>query len=292
MRVADGRALVGTVDFIMPLVDEPRLFGAIAAANAVSDIHAMGARPLFALSIVCFPEKAWPLEVLAEILAGGAEKLGEASCPVIGGHSVADEEMKFGYSITGTVAEDALWRNAGARPGDELVLTKRLGTGILATAARARRELGEAWTAAVEQMTTLNALPVEALPAGVVHAATDITGFGLAGHACELARASDVTLRLRPERLPLLDGALHWAAAGQLTRARQANRDYVEREVRLGSSVDAALREVFYDPQTSGGLLLAVDPEAGAVQRLRDAGGSGWSIGTVEPPGDARIILE
>jgi len=291
VRLDDERLLVGTVDFITPLVDDARAFGAIAAANSVSDIFAMGAKPLFALSIACYPEDTWPLDLLGEMLAGGAEKLGEAACPVIGGHTVSDDDMKLGYSVVGLACPEHLWRKAGARPGDELVLTKRLGTGILATAARARKERGTAWDAAVAQMQALNDGPAACLPPEAVHAATDITGFGLAGHACEMARSSGVTLELEAAALPVLDGALYWAARGQLTRARSANREYVSGACRLAPGLDPALLEVFFDAQTSGGLLLAVDPAVQAVSLLRAAGGDAWRVGTVAERGATFLSL-
>ena len=292
VRLADGSALVATIDFITPLVDDPAAFGAIAAANSVSDVYAMGARPLAALSMACFPSKDWPLEVLGEILRGGAAKLGEAGCPVIGGHTIEDAEMKIGYAVVGTVPVDGLWRNSTARPGDELVLTKRLGTGVLAAAARKGVALGDAWPAAVAQMARLNDVPTKVLDAAVVHAATDVSGFGLAGHAAEMARGSGVTIRLDAARIPVLDGALHAARSGYLTAARRQNREYVARDLIAAPSVDPALAEIIHDPQTSGGLLLAVAPGSDAVTRLRAAGCEAHAVGIVESLSRAAIVVE
>jgi selenide,water dikinase len=292
VALPDGHALIATVDFITPLVDDPAVYGAIAAANALSDIHAMGSRPVAALSIACFPSKRRPLSELAEILRGGLLKLAEAGTPVIGGHTVEDAEVKFGYAVMGLVQPDLMWRNSTARPGDLLVLTKRLGTGILAAAARARRPVGAAWDGAVAQMQALNRTAAECLDPRSVHAATDISGFGLAGHAAEVARGSRVTLRLRARDLPVLDGALEWARRGYLTQARTANREYVAGALRQSAGIDPALVEVFFDAQTSGGLLLCLDPASDALARLATAGCDAFVVGAVEAPGDAALVLE
>ena len=237
LRLGDGSALVATVDFITPLVDDPRDFGAIAAANSVSDVHAMGARPILALSIACYPSKSWPLETLADILSGGAIKLGEAGVPVIGGHSVEDAEMKIGYAVIGIVPEAGLWRNSTARVGDVLFLSKRLGTGILAAAARARRKGTEdAWAAAVESMKALHLPVLAAIDAADVHAATDVSGFGLAGHAAEMARGSDVTLRLQASSLPLLPRHFKTGPLRPMRPIFPPSRPLAPPEPRLGRS--------------------------------------------------------
>lgn len=291
MRLPDGSALVATLDFITPLTDDPVAFGAIAAANSVSDVYAMGATPILALSIACFPVKKWPTETLGEILRGGALKLGEASCPIVGGHTVEDPEMKFGYAVVGLAATESLWRNSTARPGDELILTKRLGTGILAAAARQGDGLGAHWEAAVAQMCRLNRDAAAAVDPTAIHAATDVSGFGLAGHAAEMARGSGVTVRLVADRLPILDGALPAARAGHLTAARATNREYVAGDVTIASAVEPALVEVIYDPQTSGGLLLAADPRSGTIGRLHAAGCDAYLVGHVEPLGGTHLVI-
>ena len=261
MRLPDGSLLVQTVDFFTPVVDDPYQFGAIAAANALSDVYAMGAQPLSALSIACFPEGDFPAEWAAAIVRGGFDKLAEAGCLLLGGHSVRDPEIKFGYAVTGTVEPQALMTNAGARAGDQLVLTKPLGTGVLATALKAGQAPPGAMAAATASMAMLNRAGAEAAARAGVRGATDVTGFGLLGHAASLARESRVTLELVAEALPLLpaarDLALRFQPGGLRANARQ-----FEPRSRLPSGLDPALQALLCDPQTSGGLLLAVPATA------------------------------
>ena len=290
VRVTDDMAVVATLDFITPLVDDPAAFGAIAAANAVSDVYAMGATPLLALSIACFPASDWPLQVLGDILAGGAATLLAAGAPVIGGHTIDDPEMKIGYAVIGRCRPDDIWRNSTARPGDELVLTKALGTGVLAAAAREGDCPEPAWAAAVAQMRELNGPAASAVVREDVHAATDITGFGLLGHAAEMARGAGVTLRLRWRDIPLLEGALAQSQAGRRTRSSAANLDYA-RPVVVAPDVPPALLAVLHDPQTSGGLLLALAPGGDSVRRLRAAGCRADVIGVVEERQEAPLIV-
>lgn len=293
VRLPETRdALVATVDFITPLVDDAGTFGAIAAANSVSDVYAMGARPILALSIACFPAARRPVDELGDILSGGHELLAGLSVPVVGGHTVEDDEMKFGYAVVGLARADRLWRNSTARPGDRLILTKPLGTGLLAAAARARDADGADWSAAVDCMRTPNAAAARALEEQVIHAATDVTGFGLAGHAAEMARASDVTLRLAAADLPVLAGAREAAVRRHLTRARKTNREYVAAELHAAPGLPADLLEVFFDPQTSGGLLLSVPDPASVQTALGDAGVAAPVIGRVEERGPHPLILE
>jgi selenide,water dikinase len=261
LRLPDGSLLVQTVDFFTPVVDDPYQFGAIAAANALSDIYAMGGRPLSALSIACFPERDFPAEWAQEIVRGGFEKLREAGCLLLGGHSVRDPEIKFGYAVTGTVEPAALMTNAGVRPGDALVLTKPLGTGVLATALKAGQAPAEATAAAARSMATLNRAAAEAAARAGARAATDVTGFGLLGHAATLARESGVTLELVAADLPLLLGALELAPRFQ-PGGLKANAAQFEPLTEIAGTVDAGVRALLSDPQTSGGLLLAVAPDA------------------------------
>lgn len=259
MRLSDDLALVQTVDFFTPIVDDPATYGAIAAANALSDIYAMGGRPLCALSIAAFPDRDFPAEWAAAILRGGQDKLAEAGCLLLGGHSVRDEEIKFGYAVTGLVHPDRLITNAGGRVGDEVVLTKPLGTGVMGTALKAGRAPAALVAAAIEAMVSLNASAADAALRHGVRGGTDVTGFGLAGHAVALARESGVTLTLRGDDLPLLPGAREIAATS-LSGGLRANRSTFGPHVHLDPGLDAAVATVLFDPQTSGGLLLLVPP--------------------------------
>ena len=260
-RLREDLAIVNTVDFFTPIVDDPYMFGAISAANSISDVYAMGGVPKTAMNIVCFPQKELDKEILGEILRGGAEKAAEAGVVVVGGHTVDDPEIKYGMSVTGIVDPRRVIRNIGAREGDVLVLTKPLGTGILSTALK-RKALDEAaFEVAVRSMATLNKSAAEAMLAYDVHAATDVTGFALLGHAHEMAHGSGVTLAIVAADLPLLPEVERSVAGGYLTGGCKRNRSYLEGKVTIARSVPAALAEVAFDPQTSGGLLIAV-PEA------------------------------
>jgi selenide,water dikinase len=257
-RLRDDLFIVQSLDFFPPLVDDPFVFGQIAAANALSDLYAMGARPITALNIVAFPDTQLDLGILGEILRGGSERVREAGAVVAGGHSVRDAEIKYGLSVTGIVAPQQLMTNQAARPGDVLVLTKPLGTGIVTTAAKAGRCAAEVVAAASANMVALNAVASQAAVAVGARAATDITGFGLAGHACELAQASGVSLAIDVLRLPLLPGAYELARQGIKNRASVSNRAYVEPQMRVAGTIDPTLIEFAFDAQTSGGLLIAV----------------------------------
>jgi selenide,water dikinase len=247
------------VDFFTPVVDDPYWFGRIAAANAFSDIWAMGARPLFALNIVGFPVKALPVEMLAEILRGGSEAAALAGAPVLGGHSIDDPEPKYGMAVTGLVHPDRILRNVGARPGDQLLLTKPLGSGILTTAIK-RGIATEAEVASVtETMAALNRAAGEVLAAsGAVTALTDVTGFGLLGHAWEMAEGSGAVLRIDAARVPVLPGVRAHAEKGVLPGGSQANLEWARPHVRFGAAVDGVLQRILADAQTNGGLLAAV----------------------------------
>lgn len=259
--VSDDVALVQTVDFFAPIVDDPYTFGQIAAANALSDVYAMGGEPLTALNIVGFPVGRLPLEVLTEILRGGQDKLHEAGAVVAGGHSIVDDEVKFGLAVTGRVHPQRLLTNAAARAGDRLVLTKPIGNGILATAAK-QGTLGPAETAAmIAAMVALNAAASRAALAAGARCATDVTGFGLLGHLSHIARASGVTIRVDSARLPVLPGAREAWRAGARTGGANRNAEYLAPLVDWGSA-DEELRALLVDPQTSGGLLVALAPAA------------------------------
>jgi selenide,water dikinase len=283
-RLSADQALVQTVDFFTPVVDDPFVFGQIAATNALSDVYAMGGKPLTALALVCFPEKA-DLEILERILAGGLSKMVEAGCTVIGGHSIRDEETKFGYSVTGLVDPKKVLANAGAKPGDALIFTKALGTGVISTAIKKGKAEPEWIEAAVRSMTTLNKLAAELIGDKdyAVHGMTDVTGFGLIGHARELAVASNVALRFFSQDIPVLPGALECIRAGYIPGGLNNNRDFAECMVGYEAPIDAALKTLLFDPQTAGGLLISVaeDDCEELVLDLQDAGITARSIGNV-----------
>jgi selenide, water dikinase len=258
-QIAPDRALVQTVDFFTPVVDDPYTFGQIAATNALSDIYAMGGKPLTSLALVCFPEKA-DLEILERILAGGLSKMIEANCTVIGGHSIRDDETKFGYSVTGLIHPKKVLANAGAKPGDALLFTKALGTGVISTAIK-KGKAEPAWVdTAVQSMTTLNkkAAGIIVREELRVNAMTDVTGFGLIGHAREMALASNVSLRLRASGIPLLPGALECVRAGYIPGGLNNNRDFAECVVAYEDGISEDLKAILFDPQTAGGLLISV----------------------------------
>jgi selenide, water dikinase len=285
-QIAPNMALVQTVDFFTPIVDDPYTFGQIAATNALSDVYAMGGRPLTSLAMVCFPEKS-DLEILEQILAGGLSKMMEAGCTVIGGHSIRDDEMKFGYSVTGLIDPNRVFANSGAKPGDALVLTKPLGTGVISTAIK-KQKAEPAWIdAAVASMTTLNKRAVEVISTKSyqVHGMTDVTGFGLIGHARELALASQVSLRLYSARVGLLPGATECVLAGYIPGGLKANRDFAECVVQYEDEIAEETKTLLYDPQTAGGLLISL-PAADAqnlIQELKHTGVPAMHIGDVEP---------
>jgi selenide, water dikinase len=284
----DGLALVQTVDFFTPVVDDPEAYGAIAAANALSDVYAMGGRPLTALSIAAIPEKDFPLEWAAAIFRGGAAKLREAGCVLLGGHTVRDPEIKFGYAVTGVVEPERMMTNAAARPGDVVVLTKPLGTGVVATALKAGQAPQEAALAAQRSMATLNRIPAAVAQRHGVKAATDVTGFGLAGHASGVARESGVTIELRLRDLPLLPSARELSSRFQPAGLKSNRRQY-EPIVKDEAAPDEALRALAHDPQTSGGLLLFVAEEAAAAL-LADLP-LARAIGRVRPSGAHLLVF-
>lgn len=261
-RVAEGLALVQTVDFFPPLVDDPYEFGRIAAANALSDVYAMNGRPITALNLVGFPDQELPLSILGRILAGAAERVTAAGAVTVGGHSVRDAEIKFGLSVTGLVDPAEVLTNAGARVGDVLVLTKPLGTGFVTTAHKRGQCPDAVLTAAIAVMTQLNAVGRDAFRAsGGAHAVTDVTGFGLAGHGSEMAEGAGLTLEIETAALPKIEGIESLISPTFHTRASKSNRAFLERRIRIESGADPMGVELAFDAQTSGGLLIAVDPE-------------------------------
>jgi selenide, water dikinase len=322
-QLSPEQALVQTVDFFTPIVDDPYTFGQIGATNSLSDVYAMGGRPLTALALVCFPDKA-DLEILERILAGGLSKMIEAGCTVIGGHSIRDEETKFGYSVTGVIHPKKIYQNEGAKPGDKLILTKALGTGVISTAIK-KEKAEQRWIdAAIMSMTTLNREAAEVItgdagttaghvgtaafgrpveqgstapspPAArtqfTVHAMTDITGFGLIGHLREILLASNVSATLSATRVPLLKGALDCIHAGHIPGGLKNNRDFAECAVEYDPDVPEDIRTILYDPQTAGGLLIST-PEGGALtQALHQAGVPAAQIGEVRADAKPRIYV-
>jgi len=291
-QIAPDQALVQTVDFFTPIVDDPYTFGQIAATNSLSDVYAMGGKPLTALALVCFPDKA-DLEILEQILAGGLSKMIEANCTVIGGHSIRDEETKFGYSITGLIHPKKIYANQGAKPGDALILTKALGTGVISTAIK-KGKAEQPWIdAAIASMTTLNKRAAEvittthvgtATDAFAVHSMTDITGFGLIGHLREMLLASNVSAQIFASKIPLLEGALDCVRAGYIPAGLKNNRDFAECVVGYDDGISDEIKSLLYDPQTAGGLLMSVSTHGNdLVSRLNDAGIPADHIGEVLP---------
>jgi selenide,water dikinase len=281
----DGRALVATADFITPVCDDPRRFGRVAAANSISDVYAMGGRPLFALNLCCFPEDGIPEGVLASILAGAAEALAEAGAALLGGHSVRDPELKFGLAVVGEADPARLLANAGARPGQRLLLTKPLGTGVLINAFKFDKLDEAGLEPALREMERLNAEAARLALAHGVTAATDITGFGLAGHALGMARASGVGLRVAFDRLPVHDEFYRLVRAGVTTGCTAANRENAGALFADRAGLDNVRGEILFDPQTSGGLLLAAPAESAPalLEALLASGHRAAEIGEVLP---------
>jgi selenide,water dikinase len=294
-RLSDDLALVQTLDFFPPVVNDPYIYGQIAAANALSDVYAMGGTPRTALNLLCYPDDQDPgLQWVGPILEGGLERCQAAGAAVVGGHTVRDREIKFGLSVTGTIHPDRILTNAAARPGDKLVLTKPLGTGFVTTAHRADACPPNLFKAACASMVQLNDIGRDAMEEAGAHAATDVTGFGLAGHAFEMAEGSRVTLVLELSRLPLLPGAEALAHKPYLTRASATNASYVAPGLHKEGKLDHRRLEFFYDAQTSGGLLISVpaDRADDLVAAARDRGASSTCIvGEVLKRGEAAIIL-
>lgn len=291
-QVSEELALVQTLDFFPPIVDDPYTFGKIAAANALSDIFAMGAEAKLALNILCVSPQMDD-EAVRELLRGGYEKVYEAGAMLSGGHTIQGEEPKYGLSVTGFVHPKRFLKNCGAMPGDVLILTKPLGIGVLTTAAKANLAEEEAYRQAVENMCMLNKTALDIMVQFPVHSCTDVTGFGLLGHSCEMAEGSDVTIRLHWGAIPFLPGVYELAQMGLLPEGMYRNRDFAESRVKVEESVDLAMADLLYDPQTSGGLMMAV-PESHAQALLRALQGeipTAAIIGEVLPRQEQDILL-
>ncbi len=284
-KISDDLALVQTIDFFTPIVDDPAVFGRAAAANSLSDVYAMGGKPITALNIVCFPSKKLGLSTLRRILAGGLEILDEAGVALIGGHSVEDDEPKYGLSVTGLIRPDQLMTNSGLKPGDVLILTKALGTGVIATAGKASAASEGALKAMVDSMCSINKAASEAGVSIGAKAATDVTGFGVAGHLVEMARASKALVKIDSAQIPLLEGAIEAAKNGFIPGGAYANRKFFSSWISLDDGIPMSITDLLFDPQTSGGLIIGA-PEAVAGELLKKLENAGVSplakIGFVE----------
>ena len=291
-RLNDNTALVQTLDFFTPMVDDPFVFGQIAAANALNDVYAMGGRPLLAMNIVCFPE-CEDKEVLRGILAGGLSKINEAGALLVGGHTVDDNEPKYGLAVTGVVHPEQIIGNHGARPGDLLILTKPLGSGVITTALKADMAAEAAAKEAMRWMSTLNREAAEAMQSAGAHAATDITGFGLVGHLREMAAASRVNVEMNTDRLHFMTGALDYAGMGLVPAGAYRNRDYVIPHVKYRREPDPAVSDLLFSPETAGGMLIALDQ--GAAERLQAEltrrNCPAWVVGQVPEPGAGQVVI-
>jgi selenide,water dikinase len=288
VRLTDEIALIQTLDFFTPIVDDPYVFGQIAAANALSDVYAMGGRPLCTMNIACFPQKKMEIQVLTRILEGGLSKIHEADALLVGGHTIDDHELKYGLSVTGVVHPDKILTNRGARAGDLLVLTKPLGTGIVATAVKADMASAESRDASIASMTALNRRSAEELSGLSVHACTDVTGFGLIGHLAEMIQDSDVGARIRSGDLPLLPGVEGYCNLGLLPGGLHRNRDFRAGMVEMDASLPRHLQDVLHDAQTSGGLLISLPPEGASKLKT---GLNATVIGEITSDSPGRILV-
>lgn len=294
-KLTDDLAVIQTLDFFTPIVDDPYAFGQVAAANALSDVYAMGGRPLTAMNIVCFPIKTMDISVLQEILAGGLAKVHEADAIIVGGHTVEDDELKYGLSITGVIHPDKVVLNSGARTGDKLILTKPLGTGIIGTAVKGGVASADAEAKIVKSMTTLNRKAAELMQETGVHAGTDVTGFGLLGHAGEMINGSDVGMAIHATAVPFFPEAREYAEMGMVPGGLHRNRDFRSNMVTIKKTVPDYMSDILFDPQTSGGLLISVAPEKarGLLERMHREGiDEAALIGEVVAELKGRIIVD
>jgi selenide,water dikinase len=292
-RLRDDLAIVQTVDFFTPIVDDPYVYGQIAALNSINDVWAMAGTPLTALAITCFPKKGVDPAILGEIMRGGLETLNKYGVTLIGGHSVDSEQIMFGYAVTGVVDPEKLATNAGAQPGDVIILTKPIGTGVISTGIKFEKTAPEIAAASVATMLTPGRYAAEAMREFGARGATDVTGFALLGHAWEMARASNVTISIEPGKVPLLPGALELAAAGMLTSGDKTNREYIGADIEIDPSVNPNLIKLLFDPQTAGGMLIAIPAEraGGLLARLREAYATVDVIGRVAERTSHSIVV-
>ena len=294
-RISDDLALILTLDFFTPIVDDAYDFGQIAVANALSDVYAMGGRPLLAMNIICFPSTGMDISILQEILRGGFDKMQESGVLLVGGHSVDDNEIKYGLSVTGTVHPNKVLKNIGGRPGDVVILTKPLGTGIISTAIKAGMVDKNVEKKVIKSMKSLNKKPAELMDGLSVHACTDVTGFGLLGHSCEMIEGLDVGMRIFAARIPVFAKALEYARMGLIPGGTYRNQEYRASMVDIEYGIDEELVKVLFDPQTSGGLLIVLpDAEAGRLLSLLHAEGirEAAIVGEITPAHAGRIKIE
>ncbi len=290
VRLDDGKLIIQTVDFFTPVVDDPYEFGQIAAANALSDIYAMGGKPLFALNIVGFPIKELPKSILTEILQGGADKAAEAGIPIVGGHSIDDKEPKYGLVVTGEVDEDKMWTNAGAQPEDVLLLTKPLGTGVIATAIKKGVAAEETIFAAIQTMSELNKNAAELLSELDIHSATDVTGYGLLGHLLEMCQGSNISAEVDLKNLELLPDVRDLAESGIMAGGSRRNLEYVSDYAEFDPQLTEVDRLLAADAQTSGGLLVSL-PRKDAMSFLENFGGQGFLVGKITKKNTSHIYI-
>ncbi len=293
-RLSDDLALVQTLDFFTPIVDDPFDYGRIAALNSINDVWAMGGKPITAMAITCFPKQGLDFAILGEIMRGGLSVLTENKVALIGGHSVDNEQIMFGYSVTGVIHPNKVATNAAARPGDVLILTKPIGTGVISTGIKLAKASPEIVAESIATMLTPGKYAAEAIARFDVKAATDVTGFALLGHTWEMACASNVTIEIEAARVPLIKGALDLAGAGLLTSGDKTNREYVGEQIEIASTVDLNLTKLFYDPQTAGGLLLAISADRAddLLTELRKNYPRAETIGRVSERGEKAIMVK
>ena len=292
-RLRDDLAIVQTVDFFTPIVDDPFVYGQIAALNSINDVWAMAGTPLTALAITCFPKKGVDPAILGEIMRGGQETLNKHGVTLIGGHSVDNEQIMFGYAVTGVIDPGKIASNAGARPGDAIILTKPIGTGVISTGIKFAKASDSIVAASVETMLTAGNFAAEAMREFEVKGATDVTGFALIGHAWEMACASKVTIEIESAKVPLLAGALELAAAGMLTSGDKTNREYIGQDIEIDNAVDPNLIKLLYDPQTAGGMLVSISADRAddLLAKLRENYSQAQRIGRVLERGAHSIVV-